>query len=149
MQLQCGVILALFHPCRQGGSQTTSPYVLQCSVILALFHPCRHAGRQPHYQSICRAGQKLRTEGQLASKAIGHRVSQLQDKWKKLNDCATIRKTRLEEAARSQQVSWDIPGQGGWSRFLHHICHSPKYVPGHPAESANVYIMLYGVYDLD
>ena len=82
---------------------TISPcltYLLLCT----LSSPYLSIGRQPHYQSICKAGQKLRTEGQLASKAIGHRVSQLQDKWKKLNDSATARKTRLEEAAKSQQV---------------------------------------------
>jgi len=62
-------------------------------------------GRHPHFQSICESGEKLRSEGHLASKAIGHRLTQLQDKWKKLTDMATVRKTRLEEAAQSQHVS--------------------------------------------
>ena len=62
------------------------------------------AGRHPHFQSICESGEKLRSEGHLASKAIGHRLTQLQDKWKKLSDMTATRKTRLEEAAQSQQV---------------------------------------------
>ena len=41
----------------------------------------------------------------MASKAIGHRVSTLQERWKKLTEMMANRKTRLEEAAQSQQVS--------------------------------------------
>ena len=71
------------------------------------------AGRHPHFQSICESGEKLRSEGHLASKAIGHRLTQLQDKWKKLSDMAATRKTRLEEAAQSQQVKKvDARGRG-------------------------------------
>ena len=40
----------------------------------------------------------------MASKAIGARIGGLQEKWRKLVDMAATRKTRLEEAAQSQQV---------------------------------------------
>ncbi len=63
-------------------------------------------GRQTHYQSIVEAGQKLRSEGQMASKAIGARISGLQEKRKKMVDMASTRRARLEEAAYSQQVHW-------------------------------------------
>ena len=75
-----------------------------CNLYYMNYAPFLCTGRRPHFQSICKAGQKLKTEGQLASKAIGHRVGQLQEKWKKLNDSANVRKTRLQEAAKSQQV---------------------------------------------
>ena len=65
-------------------------------------------GRLPHFQSICSTGKQLQAEVQVASKAIGHRVSTLQERWKKLTDMMANRKSRLEEAAQSQQVrGWE------------------------------------------
>ena len=61
-------------------------------------------GRLPIFQSICSTGRQLQSEVQVASKAIGHRVSTLQERWKKLTDMMVVRKSRLEEAAQSQQV---------------------------------------------
>ena len=61
-------------------------------------------GRQLHFQSLCKTGEKLSSHGNLSNKVIGHRVSTLQDRWKKLNDMASSRRTRLEEAVRLQQV---------------------------------------------
>ena len=48
---------------------------------------------------------ELHAHGQIASKSISHRLNQLKDKWKKLNDTADIRKTRLADAVQYQQVS--------------------------------------------
>lgn len=71
-------------------------------------YSCMHSiifiGRQPNYEGICSTGEKLRAHGQLASKTISHRLNQLQDKWKKLRDMTSGRKTRLEEAVQYQQV---------------------------------------------
>ena len=61
-------------------------------------------GRQPHYEEVCTCGEKLRAHGQFASKTISHRLNQLQDKWKKLKDLTSSRKSRLEEAVQYQQV---------------------------------------------
>ena len=46
----------------------------------------------------------MKTGGQLSSKAIGHRVSTLQDRWRKLGEMAATRKARLRDAAQAQQV---------------------------------------------
>ena len=87
--------------------------IVSCSNVMLVYseasndlrpsHPPK--GRLPHFQSICSTGKQLQAEVQVASKAIGHRVSTLQERWKKLTDMMANRKTRLEEAAQSQQVS--------------------------------------------
>ena len=64
-----------------------------------------YVGHQPHFESICKDGTKLKSGGQLSSKAIGHRISTLQDRWRKLKDTAAHRRARLKEAALAQQVS--------------------------------------------
>ena len=61
-------------------------------------------GRGAHFRFTCQAGERLRKEGHYAAKGIGTKVVALQDKWKKLNELATSRTTRLEEAVQYQQV---------------------------------------------
>ena len=61
-------------------------------------------GRGAHFRFTCQAGERLRKEGHYAAKGIGTKVAALQDKWKKLNELATSRTTRLEEAVQYQQV---------------------------------------------
>ena len=61
-------------------------------------------GRHPHFTSICELGEKLHSEGHVASKSIGARVTGLQGRWKKLDEMSSLRRTRLEEAAHCQQV---------------------------------------------
>lgn len=62
------------------------------------------AGRYPHFSSICEHGEKLHSDGHIASKSIGARVTGLQGRWKKLDEMSSLRRTRLEEAAHCQQV---------------------------------------------
>ena len=47
---------------------------------------------------------KQRTDLSVQSKAVQNRIATLKEKWEKLNDILTLRKTRLEEAIQSQQV---------------------------------------------
>ncbi len=71
---------------------------------MSLFELLLVTGRLPYYEKVCSQGESLRAHGQLASKAISHRLLQLKDKWKKLSDMAEARKKRLEEAVQYQQV---------------------------------------------
>jgi len=45
---------------------------------------------------------------------IGHRVSTLQERWKKLVDMANSRKARLEEAVQLQKYYSDASGAESW-----------------------------------
>ena len=63
-----------------------------------------YIGHQPHFEAVCKDGAKLKSGGQLSSKTIGHRVSTLQDRWRKLGEMTTSRKARLRDAAQAQQV---------------------------------------------
>ena len=47
---------------------------------------------------------KQRTDLSVQSRAVQNRIVTLKEKWEKLNDILTLRKTRLEEAIQSQQV---------------------------------------------
>ena len=61
-------------------------------------------GRGAHFRFTCQAGERLRKERHYAAKGIGTKIGTLQDKWKKLNELATSRTARLEEAVQYQQV---------------------------------------------
>ena len=72
--------------------------------------------RQPTFQGIVEAGERLRGEGHLSSKAIGHRMGLLADKWKKFMDMAAARRSRLQEAAQSQQYYSDANEAEAWMK---------------------------------
>lgn len=48
---------------------------------------------------------KQRTDLSVQSRTVQNRVNALREKWDKLNDLLSQRKTKLEEAIQSQQVS--------------------------------------------
>ena len=83
-----------------------------------LFSVIAFPGRQPHFETICKDGAKLKSGGQLSSKTIGHRISTLQDRWRKLGETTASRKTRLKEAAQAQQVCTTKPVDANADRVL-------------------------------
>ena len=87
--------------------QSSLPYVYTYVCSLQQKHQAVEKeinGRGAHFRFTCQAGERLRKEGHYAAKGIGTKVVALQDKWKKLNELATSRTTRLEEAVQYQQV---------------------------------------------
>ena len=47
---------------------------------------------------------KQRTDLSAQARVVQNRIVILQEKWEKLNDLLSVRKTRLEESIQSQQV---------------------------------------------
>ena len=79
-------------------------------------------GHKTHFQSTIEDGNDLRSSGHYAAKAIGTKITGLQDKWKKLNELAATRRARLEEAVQIQQVCrHDITGCGVGHPLIAHM----------------------------
>lgn len=102
------------------------------------------SGRESHFKTICDSGLKLkvsaafgspgardsptmkavsrfksivdkqRTDLPAQSKFVQNRIATLKEKWEKLNDILTLRKTRLEEAIQSQQYHADANEAESW-----------------------------------
>ena len=60
--------------------------------------------RRPLCQQVCQSGEELCAGKHYASRDIKQRIKNLNDKWKKLDDLANTRRTKLEDAAESHQV---------------------------------------------
>ncbi len=52
--------------------------------------------------------RKQSTDPSAQARVIQNRIIVLQEKWDKLNDLLSVRKTRLEESIQSQQVSYQL-----------------------------------------
>lgn len=91
------------------------------SVFVYSIGACVFSGRQPHFESVCKDGAKLKSGGQLSSKTISHRIATLQDHWKKLSETAASRNSRLKEAAQAQQVDKTLVSR--WADV--HVCCIP------------------------
>lgn len=61
--------------------------------------------RYPYCEKICRSGQELVANRHESSGDIQSRIKVLNNMWQRLRDLAKQRKTRLEDAAESHQVS--------------------------------------------
>ena len=62
-------------------------------------------GRQPQCEEVCRVGENLVNSRHYASNDIRLRINSLREKWQRLRDLVAQRRTRLEDAAESHQVS--------------------------------------------
>ena len=61
--------------------------------------------RQPYCERICQSGEELISNKHYASRDIRQRINSLRDKWKKLQELASMRRTRLDDAFESHQVT--------------------------------------------
>jgi spectrin beta len=84
-------------------------------------------GHKTHFQSTIEDGNALRSTGHYASKAIGTKVTTLQDKWKKLNELAATRRARLEEAVQIQQYYADANESESWMAEIEPVVSSKDY----------------------
>ncbi|PVD25646.1 hypothetical protein C0Q70_13305 [Pomacea canaliculata] len=73
-------------------------------------------GRWPRCEAICGKGQDLVNRGHEARQEIGSRIRNLMDKWKHLQEGATIRRTRLEDAIEAQQYYADANEAESWMK---------------------------------
>ncbi|CAH1792768.1 unnamed protein product [Owenia fusiformis] len=72
--------------------------------------------RQPKSEALCVIGQELIQNEHYAKRDIGSRIRSLQDNWLKLQQLAAARRTRLEDAAESQQYYTDANEAESWMR---------------------------------
>ncbi len=61
--------------------------------------------REPRCEELYTVGDKLIATKHYASKDIKLRMNSLQDKWQRLKDLVAQRRSRLEDAAESHQVT--------------------------------------------
>merc|ERR550532_1374334 len=72
--------------------------------------------RRPLCQQVCQSGEELCAGKHYASRDIKQRIKNLNDKWKKLDDLANTRRTKLEDAAESHQYYADANEAESWIR---------------------------------
>ena len=75
---------------------------------MKLKYSSQHASNDSPSLKSTDASKQQRTDPSAQARAIQNRVIVLQEKWEKLNDLLSVRKTRLEESIQSQQVSYRI-----------------------------------------
>ncbi|XP_059148013.1 spectrin beta chain, non-erythrocytic 2-like isoform X3 [Physella acuta] len=92
---------------------------LNAGLLLLKKHEALEAemqGRWRRCEQICATGQDLVNQGHPARSEIGSRIKSLMDKWNQLQDAATARKTRLEDAIEAQQYYADADEADSWMK---------------------------------
>lgn len=99
--MQC-ICIYIEYPACTVSLKNFSASLIVCCLAQAL--EAEMQGRWPRCEAICGKGQDLVNRGHEARQEIGSRIRNLMDKWKHLQEGATIRRTRLEDAIEAQQV---------------------------------------------
>ena len=66
------------------------------------------AARYKRSEGVCGVGEMLISNNHYARRDIMTRINSLREKWKKLLDLASKRRTRLEDAYESHQVKSNV-----------------------------------------